>query len=411
MDIIQIIKDNMYKLAIIIFSFLLYQSCSSQASIQTEPSSCRIGKDRALQIAFENGFEKGLDTITATKLNDSIWTFECLVCDDDYTDRYDNISINCHTGKRDSSVCIGRMTSYVPIGGTPRVYAEFALVMDNKPVLKTETQPFKLTDFESGEESHVSISGKNVIAFSYGFRNIGIINVDGSGFKQIAGESLYPRWVNNEVIAYFKDFEHVYEYNVNTLKETRITSEAYAYYDFSVSPDNKWLAWLKDAPHVEYDSNGNPVPGVQTCTSPREYDLWIMNISNPAIKKKINGEGADIYDLVWTQNGDSLLFYIGDSKYFATGLEKNSITCSKLERLQDIKLTNYEKIRNGLFPVIKDCKIVSADYSKRSVKDILVNERGRYNECVFSNDQRYLIYTKRETKAGDTKIRVLNLTK
>lgn len=395
----------------IIIIALILQSCSTQNSMNKEFSTCTIDKVRALQIAFDNGFEKGLDTITATKSNDSVWTFECLTCDDNYTDKYDIISVNCITGKLDSSIYLTHMTSYIPIGGTPRLYSEFPLVIDNKPVLSLESKPYKLTDFESERESNITISDKDIIAFSYGFRKIGIINIDGSGFKHICDESLYPQWVNNDVIAYFKDFEHVYEYNINTLKETRITNEAYRYDIFTVSPDNKWLAYLKDAPHIEYDSNGNAIGDVQTCTSPREYDLWIMDISNPTNQKKINTVSADIYDPIWSVSGDSLLFYIGDNKYFATNLEQDKITCSQLDRLPDIKLTNYKKMKDGLFPVIKDCKIVSADYNKRSVENILVNERGRYNECIFSNDRKYLIYTKRDKKVGDTKISILNLAK
>jgi len=397
----------MKRFEIIIFIALILQSCSTNKELPT----CTIDKDSALQIAFDNGFEKGLDTITATKLNDSIWGFECLVCDDDYTDKYDNISINCITGKLDSTICMTHMTVYTPIGGTPRIYSEFPLVIDNKSVLSLESKPYKLTNFESESESNITISDKNIIAFSYGFQKIGIINIDGSNFKHICDVSLYPQWVNDDVIAYFKDFEHIYEYNIKTLKETKITNESYRYDIFTVSPDNKWLAYLKDSPHIQYDNNGNAIGSVQTCTSPREYDLWIMNISNPTIQKKINTVSADIYDPTWSTNGDSLLFYNGDCKYFATNLENDKITCSQLDRLSDIKLTNYKKIKNGLFPVINDCKIVSVDYNKRSVKDILVTERGRYSECIFSNDQKYLIYTKRDTKLGDTKISILNLTK
>ncbi len=391
---------------------MVIQSCISQTRINKESSGCTIDKDSALQIAFDNGFEKGLDTITATKSNDSIWTFECLICDEDYSDKYDNKSINCFTGKLDLSICIGHMTNYIPIGGTPRIYFEFPLLIDNKPVKRLKSKAYRLTNFDSGREANVTISNKNVIAFSYGFRKIGIINLDGSGFKQICDESLNPQWVNNDVIAYFKDFDHVYEYNINTMKETKITTEANAYYDFSVSPDNKWLAYLKDSPpQIQHDSNGNTITIAQTCSSPREVDLWVMNISNPTIQKKINTISADIYDPIWTEKGDSLLFYNGDKKFYTTNLDKNKVTCSQLDKISDIKLTNYKKMKNGLFPAIKDCKIVLADYIKRTVTDILVNERSRYSECVFSNDRQYLIYTKSEKKAGDTKIWILNFDK
>ena len=88
------------------------------------------------------------------------------------------------------------------------------------------------------------------------------------------------------------------------------------------------------------------------------------------------------------------------------------ITFSKLDKIPDITLPNYKKIKNGIFPVIKDCKIISVDFSKRSVKDILINERGRYHECILSNDQNYLIFTKSYNQNGDdSKIWVLDLTK
>ncbi len=400
----------MNRFTIIIYGLLILQSCSSQTRISKESSKCTIDKDSALQIAFNNGYERGLDSIKATYVNDSIWRFECYLCNENNTQQSNTMDINCLTGKVEPTNLVSvSMQQY--IGGRPRVYSEFPIDLDQKPVLKLKSKPHLLTDFDSGREANVTISNKNIIAFSYGFRKIGIINIDGSGFKQISDESLNPQWVNDDVIAYFKDFEHVYEYNINTMKETKITTEANAYYDFSVSPDNKWLAYLKDAPHIQYDSNGNAIGSVHTCSSPREVDLWVMNISNPTIQKKINTINADIYDPIWTEKGDSLLFYIGDKKYCATKMEKNKVTCSQLNKLSDIKLTNYKRMKNGIFPAIKDCKIVLADYNKRTVTDILVNERSRYSECVFSNDRQYLIYTKSEKYAGDTKIWILNLTK
>ena len=400
----------MTRLVILIFISLIQLACISQSGIDTDSSGCIIGKDSALHIAFANGFERGLDTVKVTKVDDTIWRFECLVCDDNNTDRNDNMNINCVTGKVEPSTYFSE-TVYLYMGGSPRVYSEFAMDINNKPVMKLKSKPYMLAGFESGPESNISVSDKNQLVFAYGFRKIGIINLDGSGFKQICEECLYPQWINNDVVSYFKDFEHVYESDINSLTQTRITNEELRYDGYTISPDNRWLAYLKDNPHPEYDSEGNVMPNSQTCGDPREYDLWIMDILNPTIQKKVNRVSADIYDPTWSEKGDSLLFYNGDHKYFATDLEKDSITCTQLDRLSDIKLTNYKKMKNGIFPVIKDCKIVEADYSKRAVKDILINERGRYSECVLSNDQKYLIYTKSDKKLGDTKIWVLDLTK
>ena len=233
----------MNRFAIIIFVLLVQQSCSSQTRINKEFSKCTIDKDSALQIAFNNGYERGLDSIKATYVNDSIWRFECYLCDENNSQRSNTIDINCVTGKVEPTTDIS-ITVHGYIGSKPRVYAEFPIDIDQKPVLRLKSKPYLLTNFDSGREANVTISDKNIIAFSYGFRKIGIINIDGSGFKQISDESLYPQWVNNEVIAYFKDFEHVYEFNINTLKETKITTEAYRYDVFTVSPDNKWLAYL-----------------------------------------------------------------------------------------------------------------------------------------------------------------------
>lgn len=398
------------RFVLLIFTFFVHLSCSSQAIVSKDTSKCKIDKDRALQIAFANGYERGLDSIKATLLNDTVWHFECYLCDDNTTQVSNTMDINCNTGKVEPPTLFSAV-SKVYIGGKPRIYSEFPMGFEEKPVLKLKSQPYLLTSSGNEREDNISISNKNIIVFSYGFRKIGIINIDGSGFKQICEECLYPQWVNNDVIAYFKDFEHVYEFNINTLKESRLTTEPYRYDVFTVSPDNKWLAYLREHPHTETDSQGNITPIVQTCTSSREFDLWIINVLDPTIQKKVNSVSADIYDPVWTENGDSLLFYNGESKYFASNPERERITCSKLKALPDIKLTNYKKMKKGLFPAITDCKIVTADYTKRSVKNILINERGRYRECVFSNDQRYLIYTKLEKKQGDPKIWILDLTK
>jgi|GEM_PF-1464396 len=380
-------------------------------SQQNSYSQCLIDKDEALQIAFDKGFEKGLDSIIVTKVHDSIWRFEYLECDEDYTDQYSHININCRTGQIDSSDLWMRIGMHEQIGGRKRNNTDFPININKSRVLEIKSKPYLLTSLDYERENNISISDKNVIAFSYGFRKIGIINIDGTGFKQICDECLYPQWIDNDFIAYYKDFEQIYKSNIHSLKQIRITNEKGCYNNFSISPNNKWLAYIKPPPHPDRDSFGRINVYVHTCTDRNEDDLWIMKLSNTNIQKKINVKSDDIYNPTWSEKGDSLYYYVGDNKYFASDLEKDVITCSRLYKLFDINLVNYKKIKNGIFPAIKDCKIVSVDYNKRSVSNILINERGRYQECIFSNDQRYLIFTKCLIGNGDSRIWILDLTK
>jgi hypothetical protein len=392
----------MLRLVILILVFLTRQIVFSQ---------CLIDKDKALQIAFDKGFEKGIDSIKVTKIHDTIWRFECLLCDEDYSDRYDNININCITGKVEPSNYFSGITKYMQIGGKQRNYSDFPININKSPVLEVKAKPYLLTHFDNEGENRICISDKNVIAFAYGFRKIGIINIDGTGFKQICNECLYPQWIDNDFVAYYKDFEQVYKSNIHSLKQIRITKEKGGYDNFSISPNKKWLAYIIPPVRPERDSLGRINLYIHTCTDPEENDLWILKLSNPDIKKKINAKSDDIYNPTWSEKGDSLFFYIGDNKYFATDLEKAVISCSILNKHVDINLANYKKIKYGIFPAIIDCKIVSVDYNKRSVKNILINERGRYNECIFSNDQKYLIFTKSDKQYGNSRIWALNLTK
>ena len=61
-------------------------------------------------------------------------------------------------------------------------------------------------------------------------------------------------------------------------------------------------------------------------------------------------------------------------------------------------------MKNGLFPFKIDCKIVAVDFRTLEPIKVLINERGRYNDLVFSNNLEHLIFTRKDCKECKQKI-------
>ncbi len=114
---------------------------------------------------------------------------------------------------------------------------------DSIPKEKLDDKPSQLLTPTIGRECNPTISPNNqFIAFQYERIKIGIININGQGFKNICNDCMYPQWIDNNWVAYLKNNNQIFKKNKNAHKEQAIT-ETGTFLDFQISPDNKWIAY------------------------------------------------------------------------------------------------------------------------------------------------------------------------
>ena len=383
------------KIASLLFTLMLLSNQSiAQRSL--------ITKDQAITIALKNGLKKGLAEYDATLLRDTIWNVSSLVCDDESVSLYDAKLINAKTGEEEKNIycALGQMY-HVDIGGKiERTTINSDLNIDSLPIVREEFNK-KLIPFNELESNPVFSDNDNRIAFQYGFRKIGIINSDGSDFKEICEECLYPQWLDDDWIMYFKDFEHIYKKNIHTNIEIRITKEPYGYDNFQLSPNKKLILYQSIEMWPTYDSLGNQI--FYASTNGQGQNLCIMSIDGQE-KRFFKKEWTSYNNPYWTSNSDSVIFYISGKKYVATNLSDSIIDFSEFNEQGNLSLIDDKKVLNGSFPFIYHGQVLEIDKNSLTPIRILINDIGRYKDVWFSHNKDYLIYSKTKKKYGDYSI-------
>jgi len=361
-----------------------------------------ITKDSAITIALKNGLKKGLAEYDATLLRDTIWNVSSLVCDDESVSLYDAKLINAKTGEEEKNIyCAPGQMYHVDLGRKiERTTINSNLNIDSLPIVREEFNK-KLIPFNERESNPVFSDNDNRIAFQYGFRKIGIINSDGSDFKEICEECLYPQWLDDDWIMYFKDFEHIYKKNIHTSIEIRITKEPYGYDNFQLSPNKKLILYQSVEMWPTYDNLGNQI--FYASTNGQGQNLCLMSIDGQE-KKFFKKEWTSYYNPYWTSNSDSIIFYISGQKYVATNLSDSVIDYSIFNQQENLSLTDDKKVLNGFFPFIYHGQVLEIEKKSLTPIRILVNDIGRYRDVWFSHNKDYLIYSKTNKKNGDYSI-------
>jgi len=356
-----------------------------------------ISKDSAIDIAMKNGLKKGLSECNAELQNDTIWLINCLICDDEPEVLYDTKAVNAINGKIMQDRNVGRMEIHQRIGGrVEKTKININLNLNSLPTLK-EGLNKKLTEFSENESNPVFSDNDKSIAFQYGFQKIGIINTDGSAFKQICEECLYPQWLDNDWIMYFKDFEHIYKKNIHSDVEVRITNKPYRYDDFQLSPNKKWIIYQSSEMWPTQDSLGNSI--LYASTDGAGENLCVMSIDGKE-KKFFKKDWTYYSNPCWSENNDSIFFYISDQKYVATNLNNHEINYYPYNFLQNISLKDNQKNIDGTFPFIYHCQVFEIDKSSLKPIKILINDIGRYRDVYFSHNKQHLIYSKTDHNNG-----------
>jgi len=275
-----------------------------------------IDRDSALKMAYGNGLKQGLDPPEIELIDSVTWEIRSLLCDDDYED-FQVIRVNKNTGEIIKS--IGYIKVYPEFNIQIKTEIKLSKNIESLQIAKYKKTAYQLNEFNDERENNPVVSKNNKwIAFEYGFRKIGLVNINGNNFKHICDECLYPEWIDNEWIAYFKDFEHIYKKNIYSNDEIRITKQPYRYDNFKISPDLKWIAYISSEVWPQKDSLGNPI--LRIALYGEDNDLCLLSLENGE-KKFITKVWENVGGAFWSSTGDSLFFYISNKKQIAVDLE------------------------------------------------------------------------------------------
>jgi len=366
-----------------------------------------ISKGRAIDIALDNGLKVGLSEYSAELQGDSIWVINSLLSDDVPERTYDTKAINALTGKMIKNIFFARMEVQSMIGG--RIYRTIVnsnINFDSLPIAK-DVFNRKLTKLNVSESNPVFSDNDKRIAFQYGFQKIGIINTDGTDFMAIDEECLYPEWLNDEWVAYFKDSEHIYKKNIHSNTQEKITSTPNQYGKFLISPNKQWILYQSSEMWPTLDSLGKQIMYAYS-SSCEGQNLCIMSIDGK-VKKFLKKDWTCYSNPYWTKNSDSILFNISDFKYCATNLNNNEIDYSRFDLLDSVSLVDYGKVIGSTFPLVYCGQILEIDINSLKPIRVLVDKYGRYKDVFFSHNKEYLIYSRTDKKDGEYQIWIKRL--
>jgi Tol biopolymer transport system component len=365
----------------------------------------KIGKDEAFEIAKENGLAEGIEEPTI-ELNNNIWTIKCLICDE--IGSYQVIKVDAITGEVKMEGRFMEMSGFVG-EQSKKTEIIYSGNWDSIPRKFLKETPHRLPLNENIIEANPAISPNNkTIAFQYGFRKIGIVDTEGNNFSKIDDESLYPEWLDDEWVAYFKDFKYICKRNIKTGQEIRITENPGEYDNFQISPDNKWIAYTSSEVWYAQKKDSLEIPIVFASINGQDQDLCLLSMDGK-VKKYITKINKYVHTPCWSENGDTLFFDIENSTYFASQLEDDTIKYLPMEKLNSISLTDYQRIEKGIFPFKHNCKIYAIDKNTLTPKYVLNEKPGRYGDMLFSHDLKYLIYTKQDFINSDKKLWIQKL--
>ncbi|MDA3816449.1 MAG: hypothetical protein PF486_03665 [Prolixibacteraceae bacterium] len=366
-----------------------------------------ISKDRAIDIALSNGLPVGLSEYEAEMQGDTIWIVKSLLCDDGDGQNYETVLINALNGKVITDTYVGYLTMHMTCGEQVErtVINANNINIDSLPVINS-SENRKLTSLNEKESNPIFSDNDKLIAFQYGFRKIGVTSIYGDQFQQICEECMYPQWLDNDWIVYFKDFEHIYKKNINTGVEIKITDNPYRYDHYQLSPDKKWIIYASSEMWPTQDSLGNPI--LRMSINGQGQNLCLISVDGK-IKKYFDKEWKYYYKPTWTPNGDSIYFYISAKKQIVTDISKDIINFEESDLLENLSLWEYEKINKGSFPYSQNCRVLDVNAETLSPIQFLIKERGRYRDLTFSNNKKYLVYSKTDKKRGDCSLWIMKI--
>lgn len=151
-----------------LIGFVMFSNAKSQAIIE---------KEKAIQIAIDNGIAEPIDSFIITLINDTIWEVESLFCDDSYHSQSEIFSIHAITGKKiklnKGRVSVNPFSDWGHQANINYDYIDSLLPINiSKPILL-------LPDYFKTESDPVISPDNEWIAFTCGPSSIAITSIDG----------------------------------------------------------------------------------------------------------------------------------------------------------------------------------------------------------------------------------------
>jgi hypothetical protein len=358
-----------------------------------------INADSAINIALRYGLKIGLSKYEAKLQSDTLWLINSLVCDDEYDKIYDTKIINAVNGGLIDNISFCTIQPVV-CQRLERTIINSDFNSDSLPKINGGLTKMLAESVLNISNPIFSDNDKKIV-FQYGYMKIGIVNIDGTGFKGICDECMNPMWLNDDWVIYIKGFDHIYKKNIKSNTEIRITNKSYRFMNFKISPNRKWFVYQSSEMWPSNDSLGNQI--LYSSINGEGQNLCLLSIDGKE-KKFFHKEWMYYYNPCWTSQSDSIFFYILDQKYLAANLNDSIINYSKFYTLQNISLNDNEKVINGTFPIVLNCQILEINKKLLKPTRILVNEIGRYRDVYYSHNMEHIIYLKREREIDEYKL-------
>lgn len=383
---------------------LLFIITTSQLFAQTP-----ISKEKAIEIALKNGLNEGLEPPQAKLTDcDSIWEISCLQCDDN-DGITQVIQISANTGQLKFAYRTVEIQCIFCGRQLEKTRIKPPISWDSLPEKTIAKKPYELTKTHWGTEQNPVISNDSKhVAFEYSYSNIGVASIDGENIEKICEECYSPQWIDNEWLAYQKE-GIIYKTNIKTHQTIQITKKENGYFnDAQISPDYKWIAYTSSEVWSipGKDSIGRPVLNIHIFMDGNGQEMCLLS-TNGKQKKFITKTGKLVNTPCWSSHGDTLFFNIENTIFFATDLDRDSVTYSRLNTPSDIMLSDYIKVAHGIFPLKQNCKILGVARKSLHPQCILNKEPGRYGDLVLSKDLKYLVFTDKDSKNADKQLWVM----
>jgi hypothetical protein len=361
-------------------------------SSQTNAQKQLISKDSAILVAIAGGLETGLHEYQVSLEHDTIWKVISLLCDDESQRTYDLRKVNAKTGKIINEELREVMIDFNTIvgGRIEGTHINTDYKIDNLPFAE-EKSIVKIPENIKHFSNPMFSSDDKFIAFAYGYNKVGLVRNDGSGFNQICDSCQSPIWMSNEWILFSRNDRYLYKKKIYTNEEVRLTHKPIWTNDFKVSPNGKWIAYTSMEVYPNVDSLGKPI--LYASVNGQGINLCLIAMDGNT-KKYITKVWKNVHHPIWTANSDTILFYIEDQKYFATGLNTDSIHYSQYTLLPKLNLWDYEKVVNGVFPYKSNCQLLEISANNMLPTRILVSEIGRYGNICISHNLKYFVFSK-----------------
>lgn len=357
--------------------FLLFAAkCTSQSLID---------RNKAIQIAQENGITEPIDSLTATLKGDTIWEISSIYCDDYYQSRFVTYIIDAKTGKKLNGSVEGMSLKW---HSHPKQKSELNYNFVDSLIPVNINNPKTLIPDYFETESQPIISPDNKwIAFNCDSRSIAIASIDGKEYRKICDSCLYPNWTNKEnILVYEKNYKQIYEHNFESNDIKIISNHNSRYIDFSYNPYGKWIAFVESALRESDDSNV-----LHVSMEGDNYELFIFSIDNNK-EKRITHLG-NVNGPVWNLSGDTIFFYSNGTAYYATNFNLDKPTYAEAKQIGKTSVWDYANSVNNKFIYKLDGKLLLVDMATLKPIKYVIKKPGRYEDIAMSKDGRYTVYT------------------